>query len=265
MTKTILITGATDGIGLEAAKRLAAECHHLLLHGRNAAKLDHAVQAIRSQEGGGTWKVPRRPVQPRRRRCPRERSEPQPQRLDVLINNAGVFRSTYPSPTTGTRRPLRRQHHRPLPSDPTTASALPGRRTRLNLSSAAQAPVDPQALAGEPGYRPRAAYAQSKLALTMWTRHLATRSARTVRSVVAVNPGSLLATKMVKEGYGIAGNDINIGVDILVPAALAPEFAQATGRYFDNDSGRFAPHPDALDPAKTEAITRLVHALVSAV
>ena len=39
MSKTILITGATDGIGLETAKLLAAGGHRLLVHGRNAEKL----------------------------------------------------------------------------------------------------------------------------------------------------------------------------------------------------------------------------------
>jgi len=46
MSKTILITGATDGIGLETAKRLGAEGHHLLIHGRSAEKLAGAEAAI---------------------------------------------------------------------------------------------------------------------------------------------------------------------------------------------------------------------------
>ena len=46
MTKTILITGSTDGIGLEAAKMLAAQGHRILLHGRNPGKLENASAAI---------------------------------------------------------------------------------------------------------------------------------------------------------------------------------------------------------------------------
>jgi len=81
---------------------------------------------------------------------------------------------------------------------------------------------------------------------------------------VAVNPGSLLATKMVKEGFGMAGNDIQIGADILVRAALADEFANASGKYFDNDKGRFAsPHPDALDQKKSEGIVRVIETVLA--
>lgn len=39
LQKTILITGSTDGIGLETAKMLASAGHHVLLHGRSAKKL----------------------------------------------------------------------------------------------------------------------------------------------------------------------------------------------------------------------------------
>jgi short-subunit dehydrogenase len=40
MSKTILITGATDGIGLVTAKQLLEQGHKVLLHGRNPAKLE---------------------------------------------------------------------------------------------------------------------------------------------------------------------------------------------------------------------------------
>ncbi|MEL7522806.1 MAG: SDR family NAD(P)-dependent oxidoreductase, partial [Cyanobacteria bacterium J06553_1] len=39
MSKTILITGSTDGIGLETAKILRSAGHHVMLHGRNPTKL----------------------------------------------------------------------------------------------------------------------------------------------------------------------------------------------------------------------------------
>ncbi len=44
MAKRILLTGATDGIGLETARMLVSLGHSVLLHGRNAPKLDEIEQ-----------------------------------------------------------------------------------------------------------------------------------------------------------------------------------------------------------------------------
>ena len=53
MRKTILITGSTDGIGLEAARMLVSEGHDVLLHGRNRWKLQEAEKVLSALPGGG--------------------------------------------------------------------------------------------------------------------------------------------------------------------------------------------------------------------
>ena len=138
----------------------------------------------------------------------------------------------------------------------------------INLSSAAQSPVNLKALTGQINLSAGEAYAQSKLALTMWSRSLALslegKGSEKGPIVVAVNPGSLLGSKMVKQAFGIAGSDIRVGADILCRAALSDEFAAATGQYFDNDKGQFAsPHPDALNPQKAEAVISAIEMIAS--
>ncbi|MGI9433969.1 MAG: SDR family NAD(P)-dependent oxidoreductase, partial [Geminicoccaceae bacterium] len=54
MQKTILITGSTDGIGLATAKMLVEARHHVLLHGRNPAKLEKAESTLAPLSGGGS-------------------------------------------------------------------------------------------------------------------------------------------------------------------------------------------------------------------
>ena len=108
------------------------------------------------------------------------------------------------------------------------------------------------------------AYAQSKLAITAWSRVMALSSKGDSQAIIAVNPGSLLGTKMMKEGFGMAGSDIRIGAVMLIRAVLSDEFATASGKYFDNDSGRFASHhPDAMDPEKSEGIMHAIEAVLA--
>lgn len=99
----------------------------------------------------------------------------------------------------------------------------------------------------------------------MWSGVLARSLGERGPAVVAVNPASMLGSEMVKEAFGVAGGDIRVGAEILVLAALADEFADASGRYFDNDSGRFAsPHPDALDSQKSEQVVSVIEEILAA-
>lgn len=256
MTMTILITGSTDGIGLETAKMLAQSGHHILLHGRNQDKLAASEKHLSGLPGVTAIEIyiadlsHMTDVEALAAAVSNKHAK-----LDVLINNAGVFGA--PNTQTSDGLDLRFAVNAIAPYL-LTKKLLPllGASGRvINLSSAAQSPVDLNALAGNAHLSDGAAYAQSKLALTMWSRGLAQTTASDGPVIVAVNPGSMLGTKMVKDAYGVTGKDIGIGADILSRAAVSGEFAGASGQYFDNDVGRFGPpHPDALDAQKCDEV-----------
>ncbi len=266
MPKTILITGSTDGIGLEAAKALYSQGHHVLLHGRSATKLKAAEKALSELSGDGRVESYLADLSSMADvETLGEAIAANHEQLDVVINNAGVFRTADTFTDDGLDIRFAVNTFAPyLLTQRLLPLLRPGARV-VNLSSAAQSPVNLEALAGRTKIPDQLnAYAQSKLALTMWSRTMAHLHKNRALVFVAVNPGSLLATKMVKEGFGRAGNDIQIGADILVRAALADEFANASGKYFDNDKGRFAPpHPDALDSRKSEKLVDTIEALLA--
>ena len=181
--------------------------------------------------------------------------------LDVLINNAGVLKAPTPVLPNGQDVRFVVNTHAPYLLTQLLIPIMPADGRVVNLSSAAQAPVNIDAMRGEIALGDMEAYSQSKLAITIWTREWA-KELPDGPVMVAVNPGSLLASKMVKEGFGIAGNDLSIGADILIDAALGDRFANASGKYFDNDSGAFAdPHSAALNQKHADAVMASVKAL----
>ena len=235
MKKKILITGATDGLGYLAAKELIRLGHQVIIHGRSSEKLDHAKVEL---QPAGSLHCDLSDLDAVHRMA-----EALPSDLDVLINNAGIFRTTDPITAAGMDIRFVVNTLAPLQLTLAAMANMNSECKIINLSSAAQAPVNLDALAGTHHLDDEfQAYAQSKLALTQWTRHLAQQ---TDILMCSVNPASLLATKMVSEGFGVAGSDPNKGRDILIRATLSENFAQhlrvQPGAYFDNDLGDFGP------------------------
>lgn len=269
MKKTILITGSTDGIGKLAAIKLAKDGHEIYLHGRNAQKLDKVISEIKAQTNNPNIKgfvadfSDLAAVQQMAKQINQEVSK-----IDVLINNAGVFKS--PVATNKDSLDIRFVVNYLAPYVLTNA-LLPllqkGTAPRLiNLSSAAQAPVSHEALVGNIQVGAQAVYAQSKLALTMWSFHLA-KQLKDV-SVIAVNPGSLLNTNMVKEAYGKYWSSADKGGNILYDLAISDEYNGVTGKYFDNDRGDikgvFGPaHSDAYDEGAIEELMQVTDMILS--
>ncbi len=265
MKKTILITGSTDGIGKATAQALIAQGHNVLLHGRNSQKLESVKSELSNLNGSNNIEVYSADLSDfsQVRQLANAVSEKH-RTIDVLINNAGVYKVPNKNAQNGIDIRFVVNTISPYLLTKILIPLLGSDGRVVNLSSAAQAPVDISALGESNRLSDDMAYAQSKLAITMWSRQLAKTQAQQGPSIIAVNPASFLGSNMVKEAYGLPGKDLQIGVDILMRAALADEFSNASGLYFDNDKGTFSdPHPDALDSAKIKAVTEKIEEILS--
>ena len=268
MNKQILITGSTDGIGKLTALKLAKEGNTVYIHGRSEAKVNNVVAEIKEASNNENVKgfvADFSDLNAVKQLAEQIKSEVLS--LDILINNAGIFKT--PSVKTDAGLDIRMAVNY-LATYVLTENILPvlekGTETRIvNLSSAAQSTVKKGILTGDVTINASDAYAQSKLALTMWSFHFAKQHPNI--TTIAVNPGSLLNTKMAKEAYGQHWSPAEKGVNIIYDLATSDAYKDASGKYFDNDKGdtigRFAQaHPDAYDEAKIETLLDITNSLV---
>jgi len=252
----VLITGATDGIGLETARKMSSLGHEVIVHGRNKDKLEKVAKEL------GAYSLRADLSKLDEVKALSEVILEKYSDLDVLINNAGVFKT--PTPRTNDGFDIRFVVNTFAPYLLTKRLLPILKKGRvINLSSAAQSSVDFDALLGKVKISDFEAYAQSKLAITMWTRHMAKEIGRDGPVLIAVNPASLLATKMVTEGFDTSGNDIEIGVNILISLAFEAEHSNHSGEYYDNDNGRYAsPKADGLNDKKAKEIVNTIEGLI---
>lgn len=259
MSKTILLTGSTDGIGFETAKLLAKDGHTLLIHGRSNEKLEATKKElleINSNLNVETFIADFSSIDEVKQMSNNilEKNI----KLDIIINNAGVFLVDDSQVITKDNLDVRFSVNTVAPYI-LTKKLLPllsedGRI--VNVSSAAQSTIDFDALENKKALSHSDAYAQSKLAIIMWSIEMAENEAKD-KMVVSINPKSFLGSKMVREAYGKKGFDIGLGADILYRASLSNEFSNANGKYYDNDIEMFsAPHPDANNKPDT---TKLIN------
>jgi NAD(P)-dependent dehydrogenase (short-subunit alcohol dehydrogenase family) len=232
----ILVTGATDGLGRRVAFELAATGATVLLHGRSRERLEATLGEIRRETGSeklGSYLADLSSLGEVRALA--EQILTEQDRLDVLVNNAGVI--------VGERRESEDGYELTFAVNylahflltrlllPLLRDSAPARV--VNVASAGQSPIDFDDVMLERGYGGMKAYTQSKLAQVIFTFELAERLGASGVTVNALHPASLMDTKMVLETFGRSMSTVEEGAEATVRLAASPELEGVTGRYFD--------------------------------
>jgi retinol dehydrogenase 12 len=96
MSKNVVITGGNSGIGLETARGLYADGHHLIIGSRNQQKSLDAIQDIRQSRPQSSGSIKYFPLDLAQRQSVEafaEHVRGQFEHLDILINNSGLMRN----------------------------------------------------------------------------------------------------------------------------------------------------------------------------
>jgi NAD(P)-dependent dehydrogenase (short-subunit alcohol dehydrogenase family) len=245
----ILVTGATDGLGKRVAFELAATGATVLLHGRRRERLEATLEEAREETGSeklGSYLADLSSLGEVRALAEQVLTEQD--RLDVLVNNAGVIAEERRESEDGYQLTFAVNYlaHFLLTRLllPLLLDSAPARV--VNVASAGQSPIDFDDVLLERGYDPMRAYTQSKVAQVMFTFELAERLQGSGVTVNALHPASLMDTKMVLETFGRSMSTVEEGAEATVRLATSPELEGITGRYFDGTREGRA-NPQAYD------------------
>jgi len=229
--RTVLITGATSGIGLATATALAIRGAKVVMVGRDPARADRARAQVVAASGSDLVEVltcdlaSLTSIHSLARGFLDSHS-----RLEVLINNAGVFEPHRRLSADGLEMTLAVNLVAPfyltsLLLDRLRESA-PARVVNVSSATHLAATIDVEDLGfRNRRYDMRAAYSQSKLGVLLFTKELARRLAGTGVTVNAVHPG------FVHTRLGSRGGLVSIGWAAARPLMLSPEAGARTSVY----------------------------------
>ncbi|HSP38154.1 MAG TPA: SDR family NAD(P)-dependent oxidoreductase [Frankiaceae bacterium] len=267
--RTILITGASDGLGKALALRAAAAGDVVLLHGRSAERIDPVAEEIRQATGNQRIRTYTADLSrlDEVRRLAEDVLANEP-RLDVLVNNAGIG-NTNPDGTRDRRESpdgIELRFAVNYLADylltrlllPRLKESAPARI--VHVSSAGQSAIDFDDPMLEKDYRGGRAYTQSKLAQILFTIDLAKELEGSGVTVNALHPSTYMPTKIVTSN---PLSTIEQGVEATWRLVADPALEGVTGRYFDVlDEARA--DPQAYDPDARRRLRELSERLFAA-
>jgi NAD(P)-dependent dehydrogenase (short-subunit alcohol dehydrogenase family) len=249
MGSTILVTGATSGLGRAVVAELGDRGHTILVHGRDRAKVDEVVQ----QTGDARGYVADLASLDEVRGLAAEVADSE-DGIDVLVNNAGVASPERQDSKDGIELDFAVNH---LAHWLLTGLLLPKVGERIvNVASIGQAPIDWDDPLLERRWESFRAYAQSKLAQIAYTFDLAERIGADGPTVTALHPATLMDTRMVRESFGRSMSTVEDGVGPVVRLAVGDDVEGVTGRFYDQTRESRA-HDQAYDPQARERLWKL--------
>jgi retinol dehydrogenase 14 len=233
----ILVTGSSDGIGKETAAQLAERGARVILHGRDEGRLAAAAQEI--DRRSGNWPAAQEVADlsslAEVRRFAARLIDHHP-RLDVVINNAGVYMNDRQLTDDGLESTFVINHLAGLTLGQLLLPALrespQGRLIYVSSGAHFSARLDWDNLQGERSWDSFEAYALSKLGNVLTAVELGRRLRGTPLTVNACHPG-VVSTRLLRAGFGGHGTDsLQEAAATSVHLALAPELSTATAGYY---------------------------------